>query len=238
MCKEKKGEQEANFGNAMRFIVMLGLVSLFGDITYETARGVTGPYLNILGATGLAVGIVAGLGEFLGYALRLASGYLADKTKNYWGMTFFGYGMLLSIPMLALAGKWEIAGLFLVLERIGKAVRSPARDALLSHATKVVGRGRGFGLHEAIDQFGAILGPLFFAAVLFSSGGSGEKAAYRHGFALLLLPALLSVFFLFLTRMKHPHPEEFETSGPSSGKKEPEAISPLFWVYKIGRAHV
>ncbi|HUM77763.1 MAG TPA: hypothetical protein PLP43_05000, partial [Methanoculleus sp.] len=122
------GKQRA----AYTVILLFGVVSLFGDIIYEGARSVAGPYLYLLGAGALAVGVVAGLGEFLGYALRLASGYLADATRHYWAITFIGYGMLAAVPLLALAGSWEIAALLLILERVGKGIRVPARDAILS----------------------------------------------------------------------------------------------------------
>ncbi len=125
----------------MYFIILLGIVSLFGDVTYEGARSVTGPYLATLGASFSIVGLVAGIGEFVGYALRLASGYLADRTRAYWLLTFIGYGLLLSIPLLAFAGHWQLAVVLIILERVGKAIRSPARDTMLSYATKKVGRG-------------------------------------------------------------------------------------------------
>ncbi|MDH4292155.1 MAG: MFS transporter, partial [Dehalococcoidia bacterium] len=135
----------------MYFIILLGIVSLFGDVTYEGARSVTGPYLgDTLGAGPGVVGLVAGIGEFAGYALRLASGYLADRTKAYWLLTFVGYGLLFSIPLLAFAGYWQLAAVLIILERMGKAIRSPARDTMLSYAAKGVGRGWGFAVHEAL----------------------------------------------------------------------------------------
>jgi hypothetical protein len=132
---------------AFQFILLMGVVSLFGDITYEGARSITGPYMAMLGASASIVGLVAGIGEFCGYALRLLSGYYADKTKSYWSFTFLGYGLILSIPLMSLTCNWQIAALFIICERLGKAIRSPARDAILSHATKEVGRGIGFGIH-------------------------------------------------------------------------------------------
>ena len=126
---------------AFQLIILLGVVSLSGDITYEGARGVTGPYLGLLGASAIPIGVVAGLSEFVGYALRLISGYLADRTGEYWTLTILGYGLILSIPILAFVGNWQLATIFIIMERMGKAIRSPARDAILSNATKSVGRG-------------------------------------------------------------------------------------------------
>src|SRR5262249_1911144 len=140
---------------ALKFVVLIGLVSLFADMTYEGARGIAGPYLAVLGASGTTVGIVAGFGELIGYGLRLFSGILSDRTGKYWAITIVGYFInLLAVPFLALAGRWETAALLLVMERVGKAIRTPARDAMLSHATHQTGHGWGFGLHEAMDQIG------------------------------------------------------------------------------------
>ena len=114
--------------NALKFIVLLGIVSLFADITYEGARSINGPYLALLGASATTVGIVAGFGELIGYSLRLVSGYISDKTGKYWAITLFGYTLnMLAVPALALAGRWEIAAVLMIMERIGKAIRTPAR---------------------------------------------------------------------------------------------------------------
>ncbi|WOX55036.1 MFS transporter [Methanoculleus palmolei] len=189
---------------AYAVIILFGIVSLFGDIIYEGARSVSGPYLHLLGAGALAVGVVAGLGEFLGYALRLVSGYLADTTRHYWAITFIGYGMLAAVPLLALAGS-----LFLILERVGKGIRVPVRDAILANATATVGRGWGFAVHEVLDQIGAIIGPLIFTAVFLARGD------YRNGFALLTVPFALMLLTLFFARRRMPEPALFEDSRPT-----------------------
>ena len=194
---------------AYTVIVLFGIVSLFGDIIYEGARSVSGPYLALLGAGALAVGVVAGLGEFLGYALRLVSGYLADTTRHYWAITFIGYGMLAAVPLLALAGSWEAAALLLILERVGKGVRVPARDAILASATATVGRGWGFAVHEALDQVGAIIGPLIFTAIFLAQGD------YRGGFALLAVPFVLMSLALLFARHRAPEPTSLEAGGPT-----------------------
>jgi hypothetical protein len=125
-----------SYRHALRFILLVGTVSLFADMTYEGARSITGPYLAVLGASATAVGFVAGFGELIGYAMRLASGYLSDRTGRYWAVTIFGYcANLLAVPLLALAGSWEAAAELIVLERMGRAISTPARDAMLSHAS-------------------------------------------------------------------------------------------------------
>ncbi|MEW6570747.1 MAG: MFS transporter [Nitrospirota bacterium] len=212
---------------AFRFILLLGIVSFFGDITYEAGRSVTGPYLAILGASAGIVGLVAGLGEFIGYALRMVSGYFADRTRSYWLLTIVGYALIASIPLMAVAGHWEIAAVFLVMERMGKAIRTPARDTILSHATKQVGRGFGFGVHEAIDQFGAIIGPLIFSAVFLLTGG------YREGFAILWIPAVLTLVTLLIAKSKVPSPEKFETGGIQQKTEGGKVLSGTFWFYTL-----
>lgn len=190
---------------ALRFVILIGIISLFADMTYEGARGISGPYLAILGASGLVVGLVSGFGEFLGYTLRLISGYISDRTRSYWTITFIGYAInLLAVPLLAFTHDWPSAASLLILERVGRAIRTPARDAMLSYASHVTGRGWGFGLHEALDQIGAIVGPLLVAAILYS------KQSYPLGFAVLIIPALVALALLAFARYLYPHPEHLE----------------------------
>jgi hypothetical protein len=156
-------------GRAVAFIAALGAISLFADMTYEGARSITGPYLGLLGVTATTIGVVSGLGELVGYAVRLSSGYLADLNGRYWAATILGYVVnLFAVPLLALAGNWQIAVVLIIAERMGRAIRSPPRDATLSHAAGQTGLGWGFGLHQALDQTGAVVGPLLVSAVLFS----------------------------------------------------------------------
>jgi MFS family permease len=210
---------------AMAFVILLGLVSLFADMTYEGARSITGPYLAVLGASATVVGIVAGFGELIGYGLRLASGYLSDRTGRYWTFTLVGYVVnLLAVPLLALVGRWELVAALMIAERAGKAIRTPARDAMLSHATTEMGRGWGFGLHEAMDQIGAFLGPLMAAAVLFRRDG------YSMAFGVLLIPALLALGVLVAARLLYPDPREFEIGTPPL---ETQGFPRVFWLYLV-----
>lgn len=213
--------------SAMKLIIILGIVSLMGDITYEGARSISGPFLRSLGASVVVVGIIAGLGEFIGYALRLASGYLADRTEKYWFFAIVGYGLIISIPFMGFAKGWQIASIFVMLERIGKAIRAPSRDAILSHATKQVGRGFGFGIHEAFDQIGAIVGPLIFSAALITRGG------YRTGFHILWIPAILVLVFVFLARARFPEPKHLESKERSVDNKLIENSLPKVFILYI-----
>ena len=209
--------------NALKFIVLLGVVSLFADITYEGARSINGQYLAILGASATTVGIVAGFGELIGYSLRLVSGYISDRIGRYWAITLFGYTLnMLAVPALALAGRWEIAAVLIIMERIGKAIRTPARDAMLSYATKEIGRGKGFGLHEALDQIGAVLGPLIVGGVLYFKGG------YRTSFVTLLVPAFMAISVLVTARWLYPQPRNLEVAQP---ELETKGFPKKFWLY-------
>lgn len=213
--------------SAYTLIIMLGLVSLLGDVVYEGARSITGPYLELLGAGSVAVGLIAGSGELLGYALRLVTGYLSDRTEQYWLFTFAGYGFLISVPLLALAGHWELAAVLIILERTGKAIRTPARDVILSNATHRVGRGWGFGIHEALDQIGAVIGPLIFTVVFILQGN------YRQGFTILWIPTVLMLIILAITRIRIPSPQKLESKGDSLTDPTGQKLSRRFWLYSI-----
>ncbi len=209
--------------SAILFVILLGLVSLFADMTYEAARSITGPYLAFLGATATIVGFVAGFGEFLGYALRLLSGWFADKTGKYWSVTIAGYLInLLSVPALALVGQWELAAFLIMAERIGKAIRTPSRDAMLSHATTELGRGWGFGLHEAMDQIGAVIGPLIVAGVFYFHRG------YKVAFAVLFIPAIIAIVILLFARFLYPSPKDLEII---KLQIETKGLSKAYWLY-------
>jgi MFS family permease len=211
--------------SAVKFVVLIGIVSLFADMTYEGARSITGPYLAVLGASGTIVGIVAGFGELVGYGLRLVSGYISDRTGRYWTVTLVGYVVnMLAVPLLALAGSWETAAFLMIAERTGKAIRNPPRDAMLSHATQTMGRGWVFGLHEALDQIGAVIGPLIVTAVLYFKG------TYRVGFAVLVVPAILALSVLVAARLLYPRPKDLEAILPDL---ETKGYPRRFWLYII-----
>lgn len=214
---------------AIQLILLFGVISLLGDTIYEGARSVNGPYLKVLGANALVVGFIAGIGEFLGYGIRLLSGYFSDKTKSYWFFTILGYGMLVSVPLLALTGVWQIAALLIVTERIGKALRSPAKDTILSQATHQVGTGFGFGLNEAMDQIGAIAGPLLFTFIFLGNRLTDQGLGnYQEGYRLLWIPFALLMGCVFFAYFKNPHPETLETTVK---KNESEKLPKIFWIY-------
>jgi len=229
----QKKTSNINRTKALKLIILLGIVSLFGDIVYEGARSVNGPYLEILGANAAIVGLIVGIGEFLGYGIRLISGYFSDKTKAYWFFTITGYGLLFTVPLLSLAGVWQLAALFIVSERIGKALRNPARDTILSQATKQIGTGFGFGIHEFLDQIGAIIGPLIFAVFFFLLGTSGKTISdYQKGYNFLWIPFVLVMVFVFVAYFLVKKPEELEPISATI-EKEPDTLSRTFWLYLL-----
>src|SRR5437764_1968778 len=210
--------------SAFRFIVALGFVSLFADMTYEGAHSVIGPLLKDLGATATEVGIIAGLGEMIAASLRYFSGKLADRTRAYWTIKTLGYFLnLVVVPGLAFAGSWQAAALLVVAERTGKSLRGPARDVLLSEATEVVGYGSGFGLHAAMDQTGAVLGPLLVATAVAWSHHFGPA------FLWLAVPALGAFVALLFARAASPH-----QGNPPAAPAEKKLPS-VFWIY-VGAA--
>lgn len=215
---------------ALRFVILIGIVSFFADMTYEGARSIAGPYLAVLGASATAVGIIAGFGELVGYGLRLVSGRLADRTALYWPITLLGYIIqMAAVPLLALAGRWEVAALLIIAERTGRAIRNPPRDVMLSYATSQIGHGWGFGLHEAMDQAGALVGPLAVAVVL-STGGQ-----FRTAFGLLALPAIVTIVLISVASVLYPRPAELH---PSLPEVEMTGLPRVYWIYLAGAALV
>src|SRR5579883_624297 len=212
---------------ALRFVLLIGALSFFADLVYEGSRSILGPYLAVLGATATVVGIVTGFGELAGYGLRLVSGRWADATGRYWPITIFGYVVqMTSVPALALTGSWPAAACLIVLERVGKAIRNPPRDVMLSYAGKQAGGyGWAFGLHEALDQFGAMAGPLAIAVIL------AHRGSYHQAFALLAVPAFINLSLVLLARRIYPTPQDLDKSPPLMlGERLPR----LFWLYLLG----
>nr|MDO8086809.1 MFS transporter [Candidatus Sigynarchaeum springense]MDO8116696.1 MFS transporter [Candidatus Sigynarchaeota archaeon] len=178
-------------------VILLGIVSLLGDIIYEGARGIIPSYLDYLGASAVLIGLIGGFGDFIGYGLRLISGYLADSTRAYWAFIFIGYGLIAAIPFLAMPLGLEMAILLVLAERVGKAFRSPSRDTVLSFISKDVGTGKAFGFHELLDQVGAIIGPLLVSIFIGFSTGN-----YSITFGVFSIPFLLLVMVMAYTRKR------------------------------------
>lgn len=217
--------------SAMAFILFMGVVSLFADMTHEGARSVYGNYLNLLGASATVIGFVTGLGELLGYSLRYVTGRIADETKNYWTMTIFGYAVnVLAIPCLALIPDtgWVWASILIVAERVGKAIRQPAKNTLLSFAASQNGLGKGFAIQECMDQIGAFLGPVLLYYVVLMKSDTGAIQAYSWGFAALGIPAVCCIACVLLAKRSFPHPETFESVKP---KKETMHLQKSFIWY-------
>lgn len=219
---------------AFYFVIIMGIISLFSDLTYEGARSLTGPYLGLLGASALVVSTVAGLGELIGYTLRYFFGRLVDKTKRYWLFAIIGYTVnLLVVPSLALTNNWQAAALLIILERIGKSIRKPAKDTITSFAGAQLGYGTTFALEELLDQLGATIGPLFMSISVANNISAGDVIAYKKSFALLIFPALITLGLLIITRVLVPNPENFDEKKESTGSVK---FDRLFYLYIIAIA--
>jgi predicted MFS family arabinose efflux permease len=217
--------------SGLAFIVAFGVVSLFADAAYEGMRGITGPYLALLGASGTAVGIISGAGELFGYVLRLGSGRLAEKTGAYWAIALLGYVVqMAAVPLMAFAGLWWMAAGLIILERTGKAIRNPAANFMMSRAGSVIGQGWAFGLHEALDQTGALAGPLITALVLAHHG------QYAHAFLWLGIPAALTLISVAALALRFPYAGQ--VSQAPDGAQRSSALSRAYWLYAASAALV
>lgn len=206
-------DNKRHISGAMAFIIIMGIVSLFSDMTHEGARSILGEYLNLTGASAATIGFVSGVGELCGYSLRLLSGFIADKTKKYWTLVILGYGLqVIAIPALALVPQngWIIASGLVIAERIGKAIKKPAKNTLVSFAASEVGTGKGFGYQEFLDQLGAFAGPVILFIIASIKGTSHLFSTYRICFAVLGIPALITIGLVVFSKIKYPHPEMFE----------------------------
>lgn len=213
-----------------RFVLAFGAVSLLADVVYEGARSVTGPLLGSLGASAALVGVITGAGEAAALGLRVFSGPLADRTGRFWGLAIAGYALTVAaVPPLGLVGTLWAAAALVIAERLGKAVRSPAKDTLLSHAAAAVGRGRGFAAHEAMDQVGALIGPLAVAGVLAATGGS-----YGPALLVLAVPGIAALALLARLRARVPDPSQYEPGAADPRHplpRRPAALPREFWSY-------
>ncbi|MEN6637123.1 MAG: MFS transporter [Clostridiaceae bacterium] len=219
---------------AMAFILLFSVVSLLSDMTHEGAASIRGAYLSLLGASAATIGFVSGLGELAGYSLRLLFGRFADKTKRYWLITIIGYIIdVLAVPALALSGEhgWVFASMLIVVERIGKSIKKPAKSTLMSFAATQEGVGKSFAIQELVDQFGAFLGPvMLYLVLLFKTDGTLQQR-YAFALALLIIPACATIVMLFVTKRKFPNPEEFE---PEPKELIPFRLSRKFILYLVG----
>lgn len=229
MNKSKK-----KISQAMIFIILFGIVSLFSDMTHEGASSIRGAYMSLLGASAGAIGFVSGLGELIGYSMRYVFGKLTDKTKRYWLMTIAGYVLdVLAVPALALVGEhgWIAACGLLIIQRMGKAIKKPAKDTIMSFAASQEGVGKSFGIQEVLDQIGAFLGPvLLYIVMLFKTEGSTFEI-YSRCFAVLAVPGAITILLLLITKYKFPNPENFE---PEEKKFTPFKVKKEFIFYIAG----
>ncbi len=218
----------------MLFIILFGIVSMFSDMTKESAESIRGAFLSLIGASAATIGFVSGLGELVGYSLRFISGKFADRTKRYWPIVIVGYCLeLVTIPALALVGEngWMAACILLVVQKFGKAIKKPAKDTVVSFAASQEGVGKAFGLQELLDQFGAVLGPLLLYVIMLLKTDGTTFERYGFCFMALAIPAFSTLILLVITRRNFPNPEKFE---PDAKESAPLKIEGNFVLYIIG----
>ena len=229
-----KDNNKKKMSQAMVFIILFGIVSLFSDMTHEGASSIRGAYLSLLGASAGVIGFVSGLGELIGYSMRYVFGKLTDKTKHYWPMTILGYVLdVLAVPALALVGEngWIWACALHVIQRMGKAIKKPAKDTIMSFAASQEGIGKSFGLQEVLDQIGAFMGPvLLYLVMLFKTDGT-QFEIYSFCFAVLAVPGAITLVLLLVTKHRFPNPEHFE---PEPKDFVPFKMKRSFVLYIIG----
>lgn len=218
----------------MTFVVLFGMVSLFSDMTHESANSIRGAFLSLAGASAAVIGFVSGLGELVGYGLRYVFGRLTDRTRRYWPMVLFGYVLdVVAVPALALVGRngWVLACALLIIQRLGKAIKKPAKDTVMSFAASQEGVGKSFAIQELLDQIGAVLGPLLLYLIMLFQHSDDTFSDYRMCFAFLAIPGTITLLLLWLTYKRFPHPENFE---PEPKEYVPFRVSKRFVVYILG----
>ena len=219
---------------ALAFVVTMGIVSLFSDMTHEGASSILGAFLSLAGASAAAIGFFSGLGELVGYGLRLVTGIVADRTRRYWPITIIGYVIDVgAIPLLALVphGGWMLACMLLVIERMGKAIKKPAKDTLTSFAASQAGAGKSFALQEFLDQIGATIGPVIVFLVVWAQRHTDAFTAYRIAFAVLGVPAICTLTALLIARSRFPNPDRFE---PEPAVHQGFHLTRPFVLYVVG----
>jgi MFS family permease len=223
-----------NKTSAMAFIVLFGVVSLFSDMTHESASSIRGAFLALVGASAATIGFVSGLGELVGYGMRYVFGAITDRTRRYWPMIVVGYVLdIVAVPALALVGDhgWVAACALLIVQRMGKAIKKPAKDTVMSFAASQEGAGKSFAIQEMLDQIGAFLGPVLLYVIMLLKAGGSDLDRYRFCFAMLAIPGALTLLLLFITWRRFPNPEHFE---PEPKVYVPFKMRRPFVVYILG----
>jgi MFS family permease len=234
--KKRGGGVSKEARNAFAFIVLMAFASCFSDMVHEGANSILGDFESVLGATAFQISVLSGLGMFVGYALRILTGFLVDKHGHYWAVTLAGYAIdLFAIPLLATVPEngFYLAAAFIIMEKVGKAIKKPAKNALVSFAAKENGTGKTFAFSELLDQIGAFIGPLILTLTYLFTGDYTELQQYKIGFLVLLIPALVCMGILVAAKVKYPHPETFEREEEVAEK---ERLRPSFWLYLIATA--
>ncbi|KPJ60926.1 MAG: hypothetical protein AMJ46_04335 [Latescibacteria bacterium DG_63] len=172
-----------------RNVYRLGFVSLFTDLSSQMIYPLIPAFLEGLGATKLLIGLIEGVAEGTASLVRMIAGALSDRLGKRKSFVFVGYSLSTVVrPFLFFANHWLVVFAVRFLDRVGKGIRTPARDALISDSVDPSRKGYGFGFHRGMDRLGAAFGPLLALLVLYLSDGN-----LRLVFLLSAVPAAVAV---------------------------------------------
>ncbi|MDE2084551.1 MAG: MFS transporter [Xanthomonadaceae bacterium] len=183
-----------------RTVWLLGIISLVNDAASDMIYPLVPLYLaSVLMAGPKALGIIEGIAEAVSSLLKLLAGVLADRTRHVRNWVLAGYGIAgFARPLLGLTTSWFGVLVCRFADRVGKGLRSAPRDALLAHSVEASQRGLAFGFHRAMDNFGAVIGPLVAAAMLAAG------MPLRHVFLWAIVPGVIVIVLaLFLKDAPH-----------------------------------
>ncbi len=197
---EENGEKPG-FGN----IIALGLVSFFTDFSTEMILGLLPVFIvEQLGGSRVIVGLIEGVADLLNYLFRVFSGVISDILGVRKRIVILGYAVSnFSKPLFAFTNTWTQALLVRSMDRVGKGIRTSARDALLSESARKGMVGRAFGIHRTLDQMGAIVGPALASLLL-------PVIYFRGVFLASLIPGLAALLILlfFVKEVKRAAPKK------------------------------
>jgi MFS family permease len=178
------------------------MVSLFTDLSSQMVYPLIPVFLTLIGASPATLGLIEGVAESTASLFRAFFGRLSDKLKKRKIFIIWGYGLsAISRPFFYFASHWTIVLTIRFSDRIGKAIRTPSRDALISTSIDQSIQGKAFGFHRAMDRIGAIGGPLLAMLILYLLKDTmPELSALKTMFLISVIPGLIALVFIKFTK--------------------------------------
>ena len=222
-------------------VFFLGLTSLLTDMSSEMIFTLLPLFLsNVLGASTAIIGLIGGLSDSTEAVLRIFSGWLSDKIHRPKLLTVLGYSLAtVAKPFMLLASSWAAVTAIRMTDRVGKGIRNSPRDALLADSVSGSKRGHGFGLRQAMDTTGAVLGLSLAAVIIYSVQGDGPvltRESYRWLVLGGIIPAVLAVVVLqiFVQEKKQKKPRDGEAITLPSRRQSPFSLKFKIFLAIIG----